>query len=197
MASFPLTPPSTVYRIQRRHAVDRSPANIEHCASDRFAANVMGHSLTPFTLPTTHIWSLTLADCDFPHIVLFHDAKNAHAMVRALRSFARKEMCMPQHYNDMRRVFQSHYMPSFWASDDGDMEDLHVAECDFKEISDWASMRRIGVLAIATIGTSNNEPEGSFQVPITTITPNEDQQDVDAEIAFNEDFEWQMRDLFD
>jgi len=178
------TPAGTVYRIQRRHAIHYAPTD------EGFATDVMGQMLA---LPTTHIWSLTLADGDGerPHIVLFHDAKNAHAMVHALRSFERKEARTPTHYNDLRAVFATHFMPSYTSSE-GENDELHVTDVEFEEAASWASMRRIGVLAIATIELNG---EGNFQVPVTVMTPNEDQE-VDDRRAFAEDFEWQVRDLF-
>lgn len=195
VALAPPTPPP-VYRIQRRCVVKRSPSAAEHAAVDRAGANLFGHAPTPFTLPTTHVWSLRVAEHGSPHVVLFHDADNARCMVRALGSFAKREKRLPDHYNDLRDVFKSHYRPlevaTRKAGGGGGDEELHVEACDLDEVAAWAAHRRIGVIAVAKI-TRAETADGprAFQVPCTIVSP-DPHAEVDQKGAFAEDFGWQM-----
>ena len=195
-----------MFRIQRRSVVERSPSAAEHATVDRSAANLFGHSPSPFTLPTTHLWCIQRHAYDVPHVVLFHNAENAACMVRALVSYAKREHRLPSLYADLRDVFSTHYSevhargrnrprsrtPPHTAAAAAEAEageDLHVHPCDLDDMTRWASNRRFGIVAVAKIMRS--DALGALQVPYEITSPDPD-VNIDQSVAFMEDFGHQL-----
>lgn len=209
----PIVSAGLVYRIQQRHVVDRSPSAAEHAAAHRSAANLFGHAPTPFTLPTTHVWSLQKCDPadegSTPHVVLFHDADNARCMVRALTSYSRREKRLPRVYEDLKDVFRSHFrdleVPVRGGGSRGfggkasSEDDLHVDACDYDAVSGWAAARRIGLLVFSKIKREEGGRGVRFIVPATFLSPADTDSAVeDGEVqreAFVQDFGWQLSDV--
>ena len=98
--SLPL--PTVVHRLQRRHAIQRSPAATEHACSNA-AQNAT------FSLPTVHVWCVRVAHSDRPHVVVFADEKDALATARAISSFTRSTRRVPQSEGDLRSLFGYHF----------------------------------------------------------------------------------------
>lgn len=188
----PPSHPDKVHRIKRQQVVRRSPCNGEHRLD-----GVDGLWPTSFTVPTTHVWSLRVADADQPHMVLFHDARDAAAVMRALASFNRIERRLPDHYNDLRALFTEHFLEAKPVAPRGRPAKtaLSTEEVDFEAVVRWTAARRIGLVIISKIARENRE----MTVPTTTFTPILDMSDDEAaEAAFaavREDFGWQMASL--
>ena len=190
---------SPVFRIQRRHVIERSPRAEEHAVFDRSAVRLHGQALTPFTIPTAHMWCLRMEKRDdTPHVVLFHDADNARCMVRAIASFEKREKRLPRRYDDMRALFRAHYRGegASWGKGKGPVDGgrLHVQVCEMGRMFEWAMVRRIGILAIGRVYQEEGDAASvPFQVPVTVYSPDPASDfSVGLTDAFLEDFGWQM-----
>lgn len=207
------TQPVKMHRIQRRHVIGRSPCEAEHMVTDRWSASFggfgglggLGGSVTPFTVPLAHVWSLRVAGSEQPHIVLFHSKSDATVVTRAMATFKRENKRLPDHYNDMHALFTEHYCEAEKAVKSNKplrgrrpnaQNAMSVEEVLFEDVVRWVAARRMGLLVISKIVRSD-EGRKALEVPTSLFTPDYELSAVESEYAFREDFGWQLQTMFD
>ena len=198
-----------VFKIERRQRVAKP-----FYVGEKYKTNLdlMKIKKNYFVEPIQHIWSIQIPndinlksdtekdiikdECYFnTHIVLFKTIKDANMFKNAMVLYEKENNILPIQFSDLKLLISTYFN-----KDKKLHSDLYIKMTDFNTIKTWALSRNISLLVIDKIEQNSETEVLKYGVNMTFISHND--KDVNDDnldnfhnkyIAFQEDFEWQMK----